>query len=162
MTTPLFVYLLLFPLWFQDPALAAQNAALKKLLENTPKLALVPANVTLQGMAPNALAGTASWVAGDRNGLIYFLIQIPGDADPIIVMDRNGKVVRTWGKGMFTTAHSIRTDPQGNVWTTDAASSMVYKFTPVGKKLLEFEVGGQPTPCGTFCSLTDIAFAPNG
>ena len=58
-------------------------------------------------------------------------------------------------------SHSIRIDPQGNVWTTDAASSMVYKFTPEGKKLMEFEVGGQPTTCGTFCSVTDIAFAPN-
>jgi hypothetical protein len=27
---------------------------------------------------------------------------------------------------------------------------------------MEFEVGGQPTPCGQFCSVTDIAFAPNG
>src|SRR5436190_10870696 len=144
----LFAYLLLLPLWFQNPSLEAQNAALQKLIQNTPKLALEPTNVTLQGMDPNALAGTASWVAGDRNGLIYFLIQLPGEADPVIVMDRSGKVVRSWGKGMYTTAHSIRIDRQGNVWTTDAASSMVYKFTPEGKKLMEFEVGGQPTPCG--------------
>jgi DNA-binding beta-propeller fold protein YncE len=39
---------------------------------------------------------------------------------------------------------------------------MVYKFTPDGKKLLEIEVGGQPSPCGGFCSVSDIAFAPNG
>jgi DNA-binding beta-propeller fold protein YncE len=40
---------------------------------------------------------------------------------------------------------------------------MVYKFSREGKKLVEIEVGGQPTPClGNFCSTTDIAFAPNG
>ena len=80
----------------------------------------------------------------------------------MIVVDRDGKVVRSWGKGMYTTPHAIRIDPQGNVWTTDAASSMVYKFSPEGKKLMEIEIGGQPTPCGAFCSTTDIAFAPNG
>jgi len=160
--TQLLAYLLLLPLWFQDPALEAQNAALQKLIQNTPKLALEPTNLTLPGLDPSVLAGTASWVAAGRNGLIYLLIQLPGNADPVIVIDRSGKVVRSWGKGMYTTAHSIRIDPQGNVWTTDAASSKVYKFTPEGKKLMEFEVGGQPTPCGTFCSVTDIAFAPNG
>jgi hypothetical protein len=162
MTTQLLGYLLLLAFWFQNPTLEVQNATLQKLIQNTPKLALDPTNFTLQGMDASVLAGTVSWVAAGRNGLIYLLIQLPGEADPVIVMDRSGKVVRTWGKGMYTTAHSIRIDPQGNVWTTDAASSMVYKFTPEGKKLMEFEVGGQPTPCGTFCSVTDIAFAPNG
>ncbi len=59
--------------------------------------------------------------------------------------------------------HSIRIDPLGNIWTTDAASSMVYKFTPDGKTLMEIRVGGQPPPCRhNFCGTTDIAFAPNG
>src|SRR5262249_4766909 len=40
---------------------------------------------------------------------------------------------------------------------------MVYKFTPDGKKLMEINVGGQPTPCPyNFCSTTDIAFARDG
>ena len=39
---------------------------------------------------------------------------------------------------------------------------MVYKFSPEGKTLLQIEVGGQPAPCGGFCSTTDIAFAPDG
>ena len=102
-----------------------------------------------------------SWVASDRNGLVY-LLQRGDKADPVIVLDRTGKIVRSWGKGMYTTPHAIRIDPQGNVWTTDAASSMVYKFSPEGKTLLQIEVGGQPTPCGNFCSTTDIAFASDG
>ena len=48
---------------------------------------------------------------------------------------------------MFTMPHSIRIDPQGNVWTTDAATSMVYKFTPSGRKLMEIAVGGLPSQC---------------
>jgi DNA-binding beta-propeller fold protein YncE len=102
-----------------------------------------------------------SWVAAGPDGLIY-LLQRGENADPVIVVDRSGKIVRSWGKGMYTTPHAIRIDSQGNVWTTDAASSMVYKFSAQGTKLLEIEVGGQPTPCNRFCSTTDVAFAPNG
>jgi DNA-binding beta-propeller fold protein YncE len=102
-----------------------------------------------------------SWVATGPDGLIY-LLQRGENADPVLVVDRNGTIVRSWGKGMYVTPHAVRIDPQGNVWTTDAASSMVYKFSPQGAKLLEIEVGGQPTPCGRFCSTTDVAFAPNG
>jgi DNA-binding beta-propeller fold protein YncE len=93
---------------------------------------------------------------------LIYLIQRGDKLDPVVVLDHNGKIVRSWGKGMYTTPHGIRIDPQGNVWTTDAASSMVYKFSADGKKLMQIEVGGQPTPCGAFCSTTDIAFAPNG
>lgn len=82
-----------------------------------------------------------------------------------------------WGADMFTMPHSIRIDPQGNVWTTDAATSMVYKFTPSGRKLMEIAVGGLPSQCmdqqikpeserpsgpNDFCGTTDVAFAPNG
>jgi DNA-binding beta-propeller fold protein YncE len=123
-------------------------------------MARVP--VTVQAPLQDGWAlGMVSWIAADRNGLVY-LLQRGDKADPVIVLDQSGKLVRSWGKGMFTTPHAIRIDPQGNVWTTDAASSMVYKFSPEGKTLLQIEVGGQPTPCGNFCSTTDVAFAPDG
>ena len=137
--------------------LEAQNAELQTILKAAKKLPLEPAGMKVA--AP--IEGLVSWVASDKKGLIY-LLQRGDQADPVIVVDRNGKIVRSWGKGMYTTPHAIRIDPQGNVWTTDAASSMVYEFSPEGKKLMEIEVGGQPTPCGAFCSTTDIAFAPNG
>ena len=105
--------------------------------------------------------GMVSWVAGGPDGLTY-LLQRGESADPVIVVDRNGKIVRSWGKGMYTTPHAIRVDPKGNIWTADAASSMVYKFSPQGERLLQIEVGGQPSPCNRFCSTTDVAFAPNG
>ena len=139
-----------------------QNADLRAVLAGAPKLPMEPAPISVAPPAQDGWGlGMVSWVAADRNGLIY-LLQRGDKADPVIVVDRNGKIVRSWGKGMYTTPHAIRVDPQGNVWTTDAASSMVYKFSPEGKTLLQIEVGGQPTPCGNFCSTTDIAFAPNG
>jgi DNA-binding beta-propeller fold protein YncE len=103
-----------------------------------------------------------SSIAVDRSGTIY-LLQRGDKADPVVAVDRSGRVLRSWGKGMYTIPHSIRIDPVGNVWTVDAASSVVLEFTPEGKKLLEIRVGGQPaSPRSPFCGTTDIAFAPNG
>jgi 6-bladed beta-propeller len=40
-------------------------------------------------------------------------------------------------------------------------SSMVYKFSSQGQKLLEINVGEVPDPARDFCGATDVAFAPN-
>jgi sugar lactone lactonase YvrE len=48
------------------------------------------------------------------------------------------------GQGHVQVPHGIRIDPDGNVWTVDANTSKVYKFTPEGKKLLEINVGDVP------------------
>ena len=159
------------PLWLQAPAgpspeeqarINAQNTALREIVKQAPKLPLQPGALEVQPPSTAGWAlGMVSWVAAGPDGLIY-LLQRGEQADPVIVIDRTGKIVRSWGKGMYTTPHAIRVDPQGNIWTTDAASSMVYKFSPQGEKLLAIEVGGQPSPCGRFCSTTDVAFAPNG
>jgi hypothetical protein len=165
------VALAMAPLWFQNPAglspeerarMDAQNAALREIVKQAPKLPLQSGALDVTAPStPGWALGMVSWVAAGPDGLIY-LLQRGEQADPVIVVDRNGTIVRSWGKGLYTTPHAIRIDPQGNVWTTDAASSMVYKFSPQGTKLLEIEVGGQPTPCNRFCSTTDVAFAPNG
>lgn len=106
--------------------------------------------------------GMVSWVAADRHGLIYIL-QRGDQADPIVVMNQDGTVVRSWGRGLFVMPHAIRIDPQGNVWTTDAASSNVIKFRSDGTRLMTIAVGGQPVPCrNNFCGTTDVAFARNG
>lgn len=139
-----------------------QTAELKAILENAQKSPLVEEPLKVRPPQAGWEMGMVSWVTSDKNGLIY-LLQRGDKADPVIVVNKDGRVLRSWGKGMYTMPHAIRIDPQGNVWTTDAASSMVYKFTPDGKTLMEIRVGGQPTPCrNNFCSTTDIAFAPNG
>jgi DNA-binding beta-propeller fold protein YncE len=60
-------------------------------------------------------------------------------------------------------AHSVRVDPQGNVWVIDAAAHLVYKLDQQGKVLLRL---GQKGVAGmgpnTFNLPTDVAFAPNG
>lgn len=106
--------------------------------------------------------GRISWVAADRAGLIY-LMQRGEKADPIVVMNRDGKVVRSWGNGLYEMPHGIRIDPQGNVWTTDAYTSAVIKFSPDGRELMRIDVGDVPGACAWRTrGATDIAFAPNG
>jgi DNA-binding beta-propeller fold protein YncE len=102
-----------------------------------------------------------SAIATDAQGNI-FVLHRPMDGDPIVVLDPKGKVLRSWGKGMFKIPHGIRLDPAGNVWTVDANTSRVFKFTPQGRKLLEISVGDIPDPAREFCGATDVAFAANG
>lgn len=109
--------------------------------------------------------GTVSSVAMDRSGVIYVL-QRGDKADPVIAVDKQGKTLRSWGKGLFTVPHSVRVDADGNIWTVDAGSSVILKFTPQGKKLQEISVGemavGDKCAFPTLCGTTDIAFGPNG
>lgn len=103
-----------------------------------------------------------SSIAIDRKGSVYLLHR--GDkADPVIVLDHTGRVLRSWGKGLYKTPHSIRVDPDGNIWTVDAESSVVTKFTPQGTQLLKIEVGEQPAGRSSrFVGTTDITFGPHG
>src|SRR5215472_19060395 len=108
----------------------AQNANLKTMLQNAKKLPYDATDIKVPSpLQAGVDISLVSWIAADKNGLIYF-IQRDLNMDPVVVVDRNGKIVRSWGKGMYTMPHAIRVDPQGNVWTTDAASSLVYKFRP--------------------------------
>jgi hypothetical protein len=126
--------------------LAVGQEDLSQIVQRSPLLSLQATELRAQPPQAGWQLGMVSWIAVDRQGLIY-LLQRGDKADPIIVLDREGHVVRSWGKGMFTLPHALRIDPEGNVWTTDAATSVVYQFSPSGKKLMEIHVGGQPSPC---------------
>lgn len=156
-------FLLCLAVRAQDPD-ATRAAQLRTLLSNTPRLAVEEVPLASR-MANAASLGIVSSIASDRNGVIYIL-QRGDKADPVIALDREGHVLRSWGKGMFTVPHSIRIDPNGNIWTVDAGSSVVLKFSPEGKKLQEISVGeiavGSACAFPTLCGTTDITFAPGG
>ena len=60
-------------------------------------------------------------------------------------------------------AHSIRVDPEHNIWVIDAPGQVIYKMDPKGKTLMQL---GQKGVAGaghnTFNLPTDVGFAPNG
>ncbi|MBW4028063.1 MAG: 6-bladed beta-propeller [Acidobacteria bacterium] len=130
-------------------------------IEASPVLPFKGVPFAAQPLKPGWESGAVSGIAVDRNGTIYE-IQRGEKADPIVVLDRNGIVLRSWGKGDFKIPHSIRIDPVGNVWTVDASSSMVIEYSPLGKKLMTIIVGGQPNNGSPFDGTTDVALAPDG
>lgn len=150
--------LLLAALLLAPQSVQQKSADFRALMQRSPKLPLKLTELKLQ---PALELDFSSSVAVDAKGHIY-LLQRGDKADPVIVVNQQGRVLRSWGKGLYTIPHSIRIDPEGNVWTTDAAASVVYKFTPEGRTLLKIEVGGLPESKSAFRGTTDIAFAPGG
>jgi DNA-binding beta-propeller fold protein YncE len=60
-------------------------------------------------------------------------------------------------------AHSVRLDPQGNIWVIDATGYIIYKLNQDGKELMHLGTKGTAGAGQTTFNLpTDIAFAPNG
>ena len=60
-------------------------------------------------------------------------------------------------------AHSIRLDPEGNVWIVDAGAHAVYKMDADGRVILQLGVKGESGVDSEHFNLpTDVAFAPNG
>jgi streptogramin lyase len=152
----------------QNPPSAALQAQAKEFvaaLEKAPKLDRETVSFPMQAPSTEWAVDIVSSVAVDSKGTIY-AFQRGDKADPIIAFDRSGKVLRSWGKGMYNIPHTIRIDSAGNFWTVDAATSLVIKFSPEGKKLMEIPIGEVPTrpnqQPGAFLGATDIAFGPGG
>ena len=141
----------------------AQDAAkLRAMIEAAPKLPLEQKDLVIR-LPEGQELGMVSWMARDPKTGVMWLLQRGDKADPVIAVDKQGRVLRSFGKGLYKIPHALRLDPQGNVWTVDAASSTVIKFSPKGEKLLQIDVGGQPQESSSaFRGTTDIAFAPNG
>jgi hypothetical protein len=59
-------------------------------------------------------------------------------ASRLFEYDQNGKFVREIGQGLygFVFAHTVRVDPQDNIWVVDEGSNMVIKFDPQGRVLM--------------------------
>lgn len=63
---------------------------------------------------------------------------------PVQVYDAaTGKFLRSWGEQVFKTAHSIKLDPEGNVWLGDIGHHTIQKFSPEGKLLLTLGTHGE-------------------
>src|ERR1700744_4211539 len=134
-------------------------ARLRVMIESAPKLSLQQTDLAIH-LPEGQELGMVSWIARDPKTDVTWLIQRGDKADPVIAVDRDGRVLHSFGKGLYKIPHAIRLDPDGNVWNVDAGSSTVIKFSPNGEKLLQIDIGGQPEPARSpFNGTTDIAFA---
>jgi len=134
---------------------------LAALIRSSRKLSLRAVPVEIPLPHPGWNTDYISSVAAAKSGETYLLHRNLNENN-VVVIDRDGRILRSWGKGLYTNPHSIRIDPQGNVWTVDSGSSVVFKFTPEGRKLLHFEIGELPQGRRGSRGAADIAFGPNG
>jgi sugar lactone lactonase YvrE len=134
---------------------------LRAMIEAAPKLPLEQTDLAVK-LPQGQELGMVSWLARDPKTGVTWLIQRGDKADPVIAVDKEGRILHSFGKGLFTIPHAIRLDLEGNVWTVDAASSTVIKFSPQGEKLLQIDAGGQQAEGRAFRGTTDITFAPKG
>ncbi|HPF47537.1 MAG TPA: peptidyl-alpha-hydroxyglycine alpha-amidating lyase family protein [Emcibacteraceae bacterium] len=108
------------------------------------------------------------WVA-ERCGGNTNCLDTP-DIDPIMLVDVDGNILKSFGKNMIVWPHGLHVDPDGNLWIADARGDekrkkghQVHKFSPDGKLLMSIGTAGVAgkdkyifdQPC-------DVAVAANG
>jgi sugar lactone lactonase YvrE len=105
-------------------------------------------------------------VAIDPKGTVFVFTR---SEPPVVELNAAGKVLKTWGQGMFVWPHGIRFDRDGNLWITDGRAAngngqMVYKLSPDGSKVLMTlgTKGVSGDGQNEFNGVTDVAIAPNG
>ena len=95
---------------------------------------------------------------------------------PVIVLDRQGRFVRSWGEGFFVRPHGIQIGPDDSVYCVDDFDHAVHKFTVQGQLLLTLGTRGQSSDTGArtvdyrtirqsagpFNFPTNLALAPDG
>jgi DNA-binding beta-propeller fold protein YncE len=100
---------------------------------------------------------------------------------PVIVFDREGNYLYSWGAGVFAFPHAIRADENDNLWTVDREHGQMMLFTPTGELLRTVgtrghrsDTGVPPDEAGSgaykkvthgggpFNLPTDIALTPSG
>jgi len=102
----------------------------------------------------------ATSVAVDANDNVHVFNR---GAHPVIVFDREGKFLRSWGEGVFRRPHGITIGPDGSLWLTDDMHHTIRQFTPEGKLLLTI---GNPDQASTlhggkpFNRPTHVALCP--
>jgi sugar lactone lactonase YvrE len=103
------------------------------------------------------------------------------DDHPIMVFDRDGTFLSSWGDGVFAFPHAIRVDQDDNLWTVDRAHGQALLFTKDGQLLRTIGTRGHRSDTGVpaddtssqayrrvthgggpFNLPADIALAPSG
>ncbi len=118
--------------------------------------------------------GNVIGVDVDRSGNVWVFERCGGDTcegsklAPILQFDASGKLLKSFGAGMFAFPHGFHVDRDGNIWATDGPGKsgkgyQVFKFSPEGKVLLTLGkagIGGEAP--STFIYPSAVVVAPNG
>ena len=104
----------------------------------------------------------ASGVTVDADDNVYILNRGP---HPVIVLDKDGNFVRSWGEGEFDQrAHGIHCSPDGFIYTVNDSQHCIKKYTREGKLVMVIGDENQAAEkwSGTpFHRPTNMAVSPN-
>jgi hypothetical protein len=101
-------------------------------------------------------------VAVDSKDRVYVFNR---GAHPMIVFDREGNFLKSWGEGVFKRAHGLHIDRDDTLYCTDDGDHTVRKCTTDGEILLTLGVPGEPAPFmsgAPFHRCTHTALSPKG
>jgi streptogramin lyase len=108
---------------------------------------------------PELILGEVVAVAIGENDTVFLFTR---GEHPLIALDREGEVRRTFGHGVFNSPHGLDIGPDGSLYCTDAGDHTVRRCTPEGRVLAEIGVpgrssafmSGQPFHCCTHTALS--------
>jgi streptogramin lyase len=118
--------------------------------------------------------GGAPAISMDRAGHVWVFERCGGNTcagrseNPVLEFDASGKLLTSFGAGMFVFPHGIFVDKDDNVWVADADGKdgkghTVVKFSPSGKVLLTLgKAGVAGDGPDTFNRPSGVAVAANG
>ncbi len=101
-------------------------------------------------------------VGTDRQDNVYVFNR---GKHPMMVFDRAGNFLRSWGEGLYPRAHGLHMAPDDTIFLTDDSDHTVRRCTLDGKILLTLGSSGKPAPFmsgAPFHRCTHTALAPNG
>ena len=103
----------------------------------------------------------AAAVGVDSNDNVYVFNR---GEHPMMVFDREGNFLRSWGEGVFPRAHGITIMPDDTIFATDDGDHTVRKCTLDGQVLFTLGVSGKPAPFMSgdpFNRCTHVAMDPS-
>jgi DNA-binding beta-propeller fold protein YncE len=118
-----------------------------------PDWAKIPAEIVL---------GDVAGIAVDQRDRVYLFNR---GEHPVVVLDRAGHYLTSWGHGQFVNAHGASIGPDDSLYLTDNGNHTVRKFTLDGKLLLCIGEPGKPSAPMSglpFCRCTHTALSPTG
>ena len=118
--------------------------------------------------------GESVWIAERCGGNVNACVNSP-DTNLVMLFNKDGTMVRSFGAGYITWPHGIHVDHDGNVWIadgrdnqggdnppTEAYGHQIHKFSPTGIHLMALgqKAGGRNEEY--FFTPNDMHVAPNG
>ena len=117
--------------------------------------------------------GEVPGIAVDSQDRVYAFCRAE---NPVVIFDRDGNYLNSWGQGLFTRPHMIFIAPDDSVYCVDDQGHRIKKFTPNGELLMTLQPQDGVPDTGyvppdhldvlrsgpPFNTPTDVALSPQG